>query len=404
MKIQTKVKKLIPQKYINQYYHLPKAVIANAKYQMPSRKLTVIGVTGTDGKTTTTNMIYQILSDAGKKVSMVSTINAVIGKKKLETGFHVTSPDPMMVQQLIKQASDQGSEYLVLETTSHGLDQHRFLGIKFKVGIITNITHEHLDYHKSFENYLLTKAKLIKDVKIAVLNKDDKSFDKLSGLTSGKIVSFGLKKTAEFNPNDFPLKLKILGEYNLYNALAAAAVASELGIDKKSIQKSLENFSGLEGRMQEIKNRKGVKVIVDFAHTPNGLEVALKALRSQTKGKVIVVFGCASERDLEKRPMMGKIAAKLADVTILTDEDPRFEDPMKIINEIAEPMYKLGSKDSATLFKEPNRKKAIRLGLKIAKRGDVIGIFGKGHEKSMNYNGVEKPWSDVKAVQQALHG
>jgi len=391
------IKRLISQERVNNFLHLPKTILANILYGFPTRRLIVIGVTGTDGKTTTTNMIYQILRGAGKKVSMVSSINAIMGGKEYDTGFHVSSPDPLTVQKFAKEAVSNKDQYLVLEVTSHALDQYRFWGINFEVGVITNITHDHLDYHKTSGNYHKTKLKLIKMSKFSVVNEN-------LGKSGGKIITFGLCK-GDFNQRDIKLKLKIIGDYNIENALAALAVACVLNIDKKIAQKVLESFSGVAGRMEEVKNKLGIKIIVDFASTPNALEQALKTLRTQARpGRMIAVFGSASERDIQKRPMMGKISAKLADVTIICDEDPRFENRNKIIEEIAEGAYKMGAKNGISLFKEADRQKAIKLAISLAKKGDTVGIFGKGHERSMNYHGVEKPWSDFTAVKEALNG
>ncbi|RJP47114.1 MAG: UDP-N-acetylmuramoyl-L-alanyl-D-glutamate--2,6-diaminopimelate ligase, partial [Armatimonadetes bacterium] len=373
---------LSPQWLVDFLEHFPVAVLANIIYGFPSRKLTVIGITGTDGKTTTTNMIYRVLKDAGLKVSMVSTINAVLGNKIYDTGFHVTSPHSFTIQEFIKKAVNSGSEYLVLEVTSHGLDQHRFWGVQFDIGIITNITHEHLDYHKNFQNYVRAKSRLLKNVKTAVLNYDDPSFKKLRESAGGKVMSFGWSKQADWNAENFPLKLKIPGDYNIENALAAAVVASSVGIEKKVIKKSLERFTSLSGRMEEIENNRGVKIIVDFAHTPNALEKVLVTLHSDTRSKLISVFGCAGARDKGKRPLMGAVSAKYADITILTDEDPRFEDRESIIDDIAAGAYQQKAIDGKTLFREPDRFKAIKLALEMAKKGDTVGIFGKGHEQS----------------------
>lgn len=397
------LKKVVPQKVINNFYHKPKAVVANITYKFPSRKLTVIGVTGTDGKTTTTNMIYKILKGAGKKVSMVSTINAVVAGKEYDTGFHVTSPNPFMVQKFADQAVKHGDEYLILEVTSHALDQHRFLGIKFDIGVITNITHDHLDYHKTKENYFLTKAKLIKNVKVAVLNGDEKHFKKLSRLTNGKVISFGYSKDNNFNPQKSPLNIKLPGKYNYMNALAADAVATNLGIDKKIIQKSLNSFSALKGRFEEIKNNKNLKIIVDFAHTPNALENVLKVLKQQNSGKLICVFGAAGKRDIEKRSLMGTIAQKLADYVVVTAEDPRGE-LEKINNQILEGSLKAGGEKDKNLFVINDRGEAINYAVNVlAHSGDTVGIFGKGHENSMNLDGKKEiPWSDVTAVEAVL--
>ncbi len=393
-------KSILSQANINNFYHLPKAFLANILYGFPTRKMIVIGITGTDGKTTTTNMIYQILNSASKKASMISTINAEIGGKSYDTGFHVTSPDPFMIQNFAKKAVDSGDKYLVLEVTSHGLDQFRFWGIKFDTGVITNITHEHLDYHKTFENYKNTKLKLIKNTKFAIVNQS------IEGARSlGKVITFGLK-IGDFTQRQIKLKLKIPGDYNIENGLAAMAAVTSLGIDLNIARKSLENFKGLKGRMEEIKNKKGIKIYIDFAHTPNGLENALTTLRSRTLGrKLIAVFGAASQRDILKRPIMGEISGRLADITILTAEDPRFEDSNKIIEEIAAGVYSKDKSLGKNLYKEPDRQKAINLSISLARKGDIIGIFGKGHELSMNLDGKKEiPWSDFEAVKEALDG
>lgn len=397
-----KIRKLTPRFIVNFTKHLPLAIVANIKYGFPGKKLRVIGVTGTDGKTTTVNMIYEILKGAGFKVSMISTINAVIGGKSYDTGFHVTSPPSFDIQRYLRKSLEAGDEFMVLEVTSHALEQFRVWGVDFEIGVITNITHEHLDYHKTFENYLKAKAKLIKNVKTAVLNYDDPSFDKLKSLTGGNIVSFSLRNKESLNPYNFPLKLRIPGEYNILNAEAAACVGRVLGVEDKLIKKVLEHFLGLPGRMEEVINTKGVRIIIDFAHTPNALQQVLAVLKKQTNGRLISVFGCASERDKAKRPLMGKISSGLADITILTDEDPRFEDRNKIIEEIVSGMDKNKIQEGKNLFKEADREKAIGLAVSLAKKGDIVGIFGKGHEKSINYQGVEKPWSDQRITQRLL--
>ncbi|MDO8619096.1 MAG: UDP-N-acetylmuramoyl-L-alanyl-D-glutamate--2,6-diaminopimelate ligase [Candidatus Daviesbacteria bacterium] len=397
------IKSFLPQQFINIFYHLPKAILANFSYGFPTRSLKVIGVTGTDGKTTTTNLIYQILKDAGYKVSMVSTINAEIAGKSYDTGFHVTSPEPEDVQKYAKMAKDNGDEYLVLEVTSHALDQFRFWGVKFDIGVITNITHDHLDYHGSFENYFQTKAKLIKNVKLAVINHDEKHFNKLHQKTNGQVLSFGFSKNADFNPKTFPLNLNIPGDYNLQNAWAAVAVGTSLDIEKEKIKKSLENFKSLKGRMDEIKNNRGIKIIVDFAHTPNALEQALKTLRKQTAGHLIAVFGCAGKRDVTKRSLMGKISTEFADLVVITSEDPRGE--LDRINEqIITGIDQSKHKKDRQYFIIGDREKAVDFAINnLAKKGDTVGIFGKGHEESLNLDGKKEiPWSDFTAVKQAL--
>lgn len=397
------IRQVVPQAAINLFRHLPTAVLANIIYGFPSRKMLVVGVTGTDGKTTTVNMIYQILKSAGKKVSMVSTINAEIAGKSYDTGFHVTNPDPLMLQKFIKMASKQNQEILVLEVTSHGLDQFRAWGVRFDVGVITNITHEHLDYHRSWENYFKAKAKLIAKTRVSVLNRAEGHFERLKKLTKGKVVSFGLTKQADFNPLKFPFKLSVHGEFNILNALAASAVAVQFHIDSKIIRQALEAFSPLEGRMNEVENNRGLKVVVDFAHTPNALKEALQALKPNTNGKLIAVFGSAGARDIEKRGLMGEVSAKYADITVITAEDPRGE-LEKINAQILAGAQKKGGELGKNVFIEGDREKAINFAInELANKGDTVGMFGKGHEKSLNYDGkTETPWSDHEAVEKAL--
>lgn len=381
------IKKIISKEIINNFYHLPKAVLANIIYGFPTRGLKVIGVTGTDGKTTTVNMIYQILRLAGKKVSMVSTINA--------SGFHVTSPDPFTIQKFARLAKDNGDEYLILEVTSHALDQYRFWGVKFDVGVITNITHEHLDYHQTFENYQRVKFKLIQNAKIAVVNQ---------GIRGTLGITFGLAK-GDFNQKELKLKLKVPGDYNIENALSSLAVAFALGIDRKIAQKALEDFRGVKGRMEFIKNTKTVKIVIDFAHTPNGLEQALKTLRSETEGKLISVIGCEGDRDTAKRSMMGEIAQKLSNIVVVTAVDPRGQ--LDAINkQITQGAKKAGAREGINFFALDDRREALGFAInQLARRGDLVGIFGKGHETSMNLDGKKEiPWSDFDAVRQVLDG
>jgi UDP-N-acetylmuramoyl-L-alanyl-D-glutamate--2,6-diaminopimelate ligase len=397
------LRKLIPRLFINNFYHLPEAIVANLRFGFPGRKVKVIGVTGTDGKTTTTNMIYKILKDAGKKVSMVSTINAVVGDEVLDTGFHVTSPGRFAVQRLLKKAREDNADYVVLEVTSHAIDQYRFWGINFDIGVITNITHEHLDYHKTFKNYFNTKSRLIKNVKVAVLNRDENHYSVLAKKTKGKILSFGMKNKADYNPKTFPLKLRLPGEYNMLNGLAASAVAQSLGIPRLQIQKSLSSFNGLKGRMEQISNKKGLKIVVDFAHTPNALEQALKTLKKGKTGKIISLIGAEGERDVKKRPMLGEIAQRYSDIVIITSVDPRGQ-LENINNQIIQGCCRVGGRRDKSFFVIDDREAAITAAInRFAMKGDTIGIFGKGHEVSMNLDGKKEiPWSDQDTVRKVL--
>jgi UDP-N-acetylmuramoyl-L-alanyl-D-glutamate--2,6-diaminopimelate ligase len=377
-------------------------VLLSKWYGNPSEKMKIIGVTGTDGKTTTVNLIYHILKEAGKKVGMISTINAKIGNKEIDTGFHVTCPDPTLLQKLLSDMVKAGCAYAVLEVTSHGLDQERVAGINFNLGILTNITHEHLDYHKTYQKYLLAKAKLLERSEVAILNKEDSSYKELLKLLKGKV------KIVSYGRQDIPpqlldvVKARFTESYNRLNAAAAITAAKLLGIETKRVGFAIESFPKLVGRMEEIKNDKNIKIIIDFAHTPNALKNVLTELKARTEGKLIVVFGSAGERDRQKRVLMGEIAANLADVIIVTAEDPRTEDVNKIIAEIEKGVATVGG---VRCYKIPERGEAIFTAInKLAQEKDLVVICGKGHERSMCYGNIEYPWSDQEAVKLALQG
>jgi len=380
-------------------FFIIKAIVANIYYLFPSKGLIIIGITGTDGKTTTSNLIYQILSDAGFKTGIVSTVNAKIGKKEIDTGFHVTNPGPFQLQKLLREMKEGGCKYVVLEVTSHGLDQHRNFGIKFDIGVLTNITHEHLDYHKTFENYVRAKAKLFENSKVCIINKDYYKFFKKYIKNGQKIILYD-KSTLNSNLSKY-VNTKFKEEYNVMNATAAILTAKESGITEHEIAKGIIAFAGVEGRMQEIKNKRGLKIIVDFAHTPNALENLLLDLKKtkSKNSKLITVFGCAGERDIQKRPMMAKISSEIADISIFTAEDPRHEKVENIFSQ----MIKGVKNKNAKIYKIKDRRKAISFAInKIAKKGDIIAICGKGHEKSMNFNGIEYPWLDKEVVESIL--
>ncbi|MCX6725804.1 MAG: UDP-N-acetylmuramoyl-L-alanyl-D-glutamate--2,6-diaminopimelate ligase, partial [Candidatus Shapirobacteria bacterium] len=395
---------------IKNFYHLLTAIFFTFFYRFPARKLTVIGVTGTDGKTTTTNLIYHILKESGKKVSMISSVNAVIGEKAYKIGFHVTTPVSRDIQKFLYQAVLAGSEYFVLESSSHGLSQNRLFGCFFHVGVVTNIIHDHFDYHKNYNNYLEAKGKLFDRVKIAVLNCDDKSYSYLNAKCKAhsiKCVTYGIKGKADFTLDNFQFETSLPGEYNQYNCLAAVAVTSNLGIPEEQIKKALASFKGIKGRMDEIKSGQNFKVFIDFASTPNSLKNALQTLSIQkVKGaRLIVVFGSAGLRDKIKRGMMGEISGEHADISIITAEDPRTEDVNQIIEEICQGCFKVGAKEIPSarfddtyhqskgpyFIRIPDREEAIKFAIqKIAKKDDIIVTCGKGHESSMCYGKIEK--------------
>ncbi len=397
-------------KKIKNIYHLGIAILANVFYSFPSQKLRIIGVTGTDGKTTTANLIYHILNSAGFNASMVTSVGAVIGGKSYDVGFHITTPSSFAIQRFIKKAVDSGSKFLVLETTSHALDQYRVFGVKYEAGVLTNVTHEHLDYHKTYENYVKTKAKLLKMSKTAIVNKDDGSYKLISNFKFliSKLRTYGMDKNADINPKTFPFKTNLIGEFNKYNVLAAISACKALGISEKAIRKGIESFVPPKGREDIIYPSAGSEqadftVMIDFAHTPNAIEQILKSIRPDVKGKIIHLFGSAGARDVTKRPLMGELSSKYADIVILTAEDPRSEKVSAIMDDITSGIQNSEVRiKNGTLYRVEDRKKAIETAIKMAKKGDFVLLTGKSHEKSMNYGYGEEPWDEYEVAKEAL--
>lgn len=352
------------------------------------------------------------IKTAKLKPAMITTVGAQISDLEYETGLHTTTPSSFALQKYIKHAVDAKCNYMVLETTSHALDQNRILGVDFKIGVLTNITHEHMDYHKTYENYVKAKAKLFQKAEISILNKDDESFNPIKSMLEGKkIFTYSTKTSADFTPAAVKQKLPSEFDFNHHNFLAAIAVAKILNIPHESIQLALTTFNFPKGR-QEIVYERGFKVIVDFAHTPNSFAQILPSLKQSSRGRLIHVFGAAGARDRSKRPLMGQISSKSADIIILTAEDPRSEKiddinaQIKIginkkFNSADFKLYTDGNEKNLC-FEIPDRSEAIEFAISIAKDGDTIITTGKGHEKSMNMGSGEIPWSEHKAVENAL--
>lgn len=372
--------------------------MASAWFRFPSRKLTVIGVTGTDGKTTTTTLIYEILKTNGCNVSMITSVHAVVGGKTYDTGFHVTNPRSWFVQKYLREALDHGDTHFVLEVTSHGLSQHRVDFVRFAVGVLTNVTHEHLDWHKTFDAYLKTKISLLTRCTVAVINRDEAEvYNKaIVALRRKKVITYGIRRDAKVSPKTHIFTTKLIGMFNRYNSLAAIAASVVLGVPPGVIKKALAAFTGVKGRM-EVITEKPFRVIIDFAHTPNAIEQVLKTVRQSCKKQLIHVFGSAALRDRTKRPLMGKASARYADVIILTEEDYRTEDVNRIIEEIAS-----GITPGPQVHRCPDRTKAIEFALSLGKPGDCVIITGKGHEKSIARGKIEYPWSDEETVKKYL--
>lgn len=360
----------------------------------------MIGVTGTDGKTTTSFLIYQILRAAGKKVGLIATTGAFLQDKKIDTGLHTTTPNPKILQCLISEARSIGCEYLVLEVTSHSLDQHRIWGINFDIAVLTNITHEHLDYHKSFYRYTLVKSKLFNKAKVAFINIKYSYFAKIIKKKNIKMIFYSYNLLPSFLRKT--VFKRFTQDYNRENLTAAVLVAKEIGLSKESLVRSIKRLKLPEGRLDFVKNKRDIKIVIDFAHTPHGLEKLLGFLiRQKGKGKLIVVFGCAGERDKTKRPLMGKVASYFADILILTAEDPRSEKVSEINLQIKKGIHNKKVK----VFEIENRGEAIYFAInKLAKKGDTVAICGKGHERSICLGDKEYSWSDRKAVLKSLEG
>ena len=377
-------------------------------YGFPQKKLKVIGVTGTDGKTTTSNFIYHLLTKNGLKVGLISTISARIGGKEIDTGFHVTSPDPQVVIKLLNQMVKEGVEYAILEVTSHGLSQNRFGNIDFDYSVVTNITPEHLDYHKTYDNYLYTKAKLILKSKLTFINKDDSlSYEKLKQFANDNykdVKEYALSSLDSNLSNQLRevLSKNFPGIYNQQNALAALTVFTKILGDEITLKEidEFRDLKPLEGRFNRVKNDLGLNIIIDFAHTPNALENILKEVNNLKKEgeNIISVFGCAGLRDTSKRSVMGTIAGQLADLVIVTAEDPRTEQIKNINKQIITGIENV----KGTYEIEEDRQKAIAKAITSAEKGDWVVITGKGHEKSMCFGETETPWSDFDAVEEAL--
>lgn len=394
--------------------HWGLAIVAAWWYGFPARKLNMVGVTGTDGKTTTTSLIYHILRTAKIKAAMITSVGAYIGDQRYDIGFHVTTPSPFGVQKYLKRALDEGNTHVVLEVTSHALDQHRVWGIPFVIGVLTNITHEHLDYHKDYPTYVATKAKLFAVSEKAVVNVEDHSYATIQAYLHGKdVTTYGITtKSAEITPKTFPFQTTMIGQCNVYNALAAVGACVQLGVSVDVIRKGILSFRLPPGR-QEMVYEKDFKVMIDFAHTPNSFTQILPDIKRLIgKGRLIHVFGSAGLRDQTKRPLMGKASSESADVIIITAEDPRTESVQDISAAInsgiprsfAREDYRLPAirRDRRVVYLIPDRQEAINFAIAIAKKGDMVVATGKAHETSMNYGNGEEPWNEFEAVAKAL--
>jgi UDP-N-acetylmuramoyl-L-alanyl-D-glutamate--2,6-diaminopimelate ligase len=416
------------------------AWLAAAWYGFPSQQLIMIGVTGTNGKTSTVDLIRGILRAAGCQTGMLSTLKAIIGDYQEPLELHVSTPEAPVVQRYLRQMVDAGMTHCVLETTSIGLAQHRVTAVEFDIAVITNITHEHLDYHGSFEAYAQAKERLFRSVaaqdptphkpesvvKTAVLNHDDSSYQRLVAIPTPRQISYSLHNpAADLHVSDLvtdpsgssftlhldgqrlPVRTPLLGIFNVANILAAAGAGLALNVSPEAIQAGLQTVGQIHGRMHQIQRGQEFIVHVDFAHTPDGLEKAIQAARGilgqmGRDGRIITVFGSAGKRDPEKRRMMAEISTQLADYTVLTAEDPRTESLDDILAAMAAGCEAQGGVEGQTFWRIPDRGQAIYFALTLARPEDFVLVAGKGHEQSMCFITTEYPWDDIHATEAAL--
>lgn len=428
------------------YYHVLQSYSAAIRAGRPAGELKLIGVTGTSGKSTTSYMIYHILKNCDYKVGLISTVEALAGEEKIDTGLHVTTPDAADLQEILKKMKTKGIEIVVLETSSHSIAQGRLGILNFDLSVITNVKRDHLDWHKTWENYVYAKTGVLRKLKnkgVGFVNKDDnESFRKINELNQKfkkSLVEYSVVEETtnnkesidgiSFEYKNAKFNIPILGEYNIENALAAVKIAEELGISVGMIAKAFGDFQGVIGRMQIMRKSPSV-IIVDFAHNEDSLRRSLAAARKlvSNEGNLIAVFGSAGLRDVEKRFTMGKASGELADITIATAEDPRIESLYEINSKIIKGAESMGgkfvkrfkdhkeylefnlqnlkiSKNDIFAFDEEtvdSRYDAIDFAIKISKPGDVIITEGKGHEQSLCFGTTEYPFTDQEAVLKAL--
>ena len=393
-------------------YHYIQGVTATIKNKFPARKLHVIGVTGTNGKTTTCFMIWQILNHAGRKTGLLTTVAYGVDKLQPELN-HMTTVDAFTLNQRIRSIADQGAEYLVLEVTSHALAEFRTLGIPIEIAVFTNLTHDHLDYHRTITNYRNAKGKLFKKAKFSILNADDQATSYYKSIAKN-YITYGIKhgenrakdikmsvSGVKYSCDDINIETKIPGEFNIYNSLAAALVGKKLGLTNQQIEEGIKSLTSVEGRMNLIDEGQPFTVIVDYAHAPDALEKVFNSVKDH-KGRIISVHGGAGQRDPSTRPIRGAILAQHSDIVIITEDDSRDEDPEKIAAAFIKGAEKHGKILGKNLFKELDRKKAIKLALDKAKPGDLVLILGKGHEKTILRADGPHEFNDSEVAKEML--
>ncbi len=399
------------------------ALLSAKYYGNPTRKLKLIGVTGTNGKTTTTHLLAAIYRSAGDKTGIIGTISNWIGD--LELPVDKTTPESLELQQLFSRMVDQGVKTAVMEVSSHALALRRVMGCRFKTALFTNISQDHLDFHQNMDDYLRTKAMLFKmlsledksEPRYAIVNCDDTGAGEILAASQADVITYGLGEKAMVRAASVEVtskgvsflvvtpwgasrvSLKLTGLFNVYNALAALAAGGADGLPLEAMIESLQSVSGVRGRFEMVDRGQDYTVIVDYAHTPDGLEKVLKTAREITSGKLISVFGCGGDRDRGKRPLMGEIAARLCDLAVITSDNPRTEDPLNIIADVQAGMNGISGADYVTV---PDRRQAIAYALGRASAGDVVVIAGKGHEDYQIIGSRKFPFDDREEVIKVL--
>ncbi len=427
MSIRKIVKTIIPTKLfksIEPTGHLVESMLVATRYGFPGRKVRIIGVTGTNGKTTTSFFIQKMLNEAGIKTGITSTVAYGVGNDIQRQMEHMTTTKASILQRRLKNFAAQGAQWVVVETSSHALAQNRVWGVPYEVAVLTNLTHDHLEYHGTFENYREAKRKLFKiankhGLRYGVVNADDPSAklfvstvanSTTYGIDEGEIKASNIKLTntgstytAKVGKDSYNISINIPGEFNVSNSLAAISVGRKLGLTKEQIEHGLAALDSVEGRMNAIEEGQKFKVLVDFASTPDGFEKFFSSVRPLVKGKLVAVFGSAGRRDESKRAEQGRIAGKYADIVIATEEDDRDDDGAKILRQIAEGAAESGKTQDKDLFLIGNREEAIGLAFtKVSEVDDMVVLLGKGHEKTIERADEEYPWNESEVARAAL--
>ena len=394
---------------------------ADAWFGRPSERLTVIGITGTDGKSTVASLTSEVLWASGRhRPGLIGTVSTGIGTSVAPNDSRATTPESLELQELLSEMVAAGNDSAILEATSHGLALGRTRNCRFDIGVVTTLTSEHLEFHGTLDAYRAAKAILVEEAPIAVLNADDPSFGYFRDRAAGRVISYGIDADADLRASRLEadatgtrfhlgsprwsgsVTVALPGRFNVANALAALGISEALGLDLDHAGAALAETAGVPGRMERIDAGQPFTVVVDYAHTADALAKVLEVLRPVTKGRLIAVFGSAGERDPTKRAPMGRVAAEAADLVIITDEDPRLEDPRIINEQIAEGARAAGAADGTTLWVVDDRREAIAHAVGLAGEGDMILLAGKGHEASIFYGTEKRPWDDRRVAREVL--